>query len=467
MAVKTSKISNYEFLFPKEDVKYINQDNIPVLSFDSEPGVLGGNDPISYTVAIPISRVPDGGSSSAHPLGAGGGGGGNRSPGAGGGGGGGGGGEEEETAGNNLSFPVIWSEGSGLSLAGTPGEITLSTPYNAVLYPFDTDGDGQPETNAYAFAQKTDGNVWQAGNVSVPAPSSEGAAPVYVTEVDWGDSLESVDMKVGRPVRVELSLYKALGTTYEGETTLPDAMTAFPMTMLDNPSSPDEVQGAGSYTSDGSQPLEYESAEASVYSAGAKLIIQRLVGTREDVADGDLKWNGSQWVDANADPTDVFDPLTGITFGAEVNVGGKIIYGLSKGGWRPTAAGDYRITFYMEPNANAQLDHASIRVSEEEGVAIAAEEGTDVGGTAYVLNGPDPLSGEDRNLTYIDIRVTSGRGGGNGGKGGGKPKLALAEPINLGASDLSLSNVAPNEGLNRMPLAAIGAANPLNGPLGS
>ncbi|WP_323300277.1 hypothetical protein [Crocosphaera sp. UHCC 0190] len=151
--------------------------------------------------------------------------------------------------------------------------------------------------------------------------------------------------------------------------------------------------------------------EATVYSAGAMLIIQKLDGSRSDVAEGDLLWNGSQWVDANpSDPTDIYDPLTGITFAGELNVGGKVIYGLSEGGWSPTEVGDYRITFYIAPNANATLDGAGIRLAaEEEVTAIASEEGSDIGGgNGFVLGG--------LNLTYIDISVVDGGGGSGNGR---------------------------------------------------
>jgi hypothetical protein len=355
-----------------------------------------------------------------------------KGPGGGNGGGNGGGGGHTETAGNNLSFPVIWAEnGSGLSVPGTAGEFEFTTPY-------DVDGDEVITTadqigEYYQFAQKTAGNIWQAG-------IAEAFGPVYVTEVDWGDSLESVDMKVGRPVRVELSLYKDLGTTYAEEAALPDEMLSFPMELLANPSSPDEEKGAGATEYPISGPLPDSrvntemSTEATVYSAGAQLIIQPLVGTSEDVAEGDLKWDGSQWVDANLDdPTDIADPLTGITFAGELNVSGKVIYGLSQGGWRPTEVGDYRITFYMQPSVNTKLDYATIRQPlEEEVAAIAAEEGSDTGGgTAVVLSGLDPISDIDRNLTYIDISVV--RGGGGGG-GGGRPR-GVSDLISLGTSE--------------------------------
>lgn len=311
---------------------------------------------------------------------------------------------------NNLSFPVIWAEGaSGLPLPGSFGQPKLTAPY-------DVDGDGSiTEADEiggyYQFAQKVAGNVWQAQ--SVPAPGK-----VYVTDVDWGDSLESIDGKLGRPLRIELTLYKDLSAASEEEG-LPDEMLEFPMTMLAAPSSPDEVQGAGAsaYPIDlGVTPARGSlddvhtvlGGEATVYSSGYGLVIQPLVGLRESIADGDLAWNASEWVDADeTDPSDIEAPLSAIAFSSELNVGGKVIYGLSQGGWKPRAIGDYRITFYLQPTANARLDTAIIRASSEEATVTA--EPTE-GGTAHVLTGTDPVTNVARNLTYIDIRIVAGGG---------------------------------------------------------
>jgi hypothetical protein len=323
-------------------------------------------------------------------------------PGGGGGGGGGGkgggGGGGEEPVGNNLSFPAIWADGATLAVPGTEGVASVAVPWDA-------NADGVADNVApvgdpplYAYAQKTIGNVWQAQN-------DPAVGTVYVDEVDWGDSLESIDMKVGRPVRIELSLYKT-GVS----------MLGFDMVLLANASSPDEVQGVvSSQIGSAGAPLGAASlkpgpgvpyTEATVFSPNGKVVVQPLVGTRDEVAAGDLVWTGTYWADGNTlDPTDIGAPET-LTFAGELNVAGKVIFGLSKGGWRPKKAGDYRITFYLPTISQAQLLNATIRQPEEE--IILAEEG-DAGGIA-VVDGAN-------NLTYIDIRVTaSGGGGGGGGK---------------------------------------------------
>lgn len=284
---------------------------------------------------------------------------------------------------NNLSFPVIWSEGAKLTLAGTMLGANLTKPYDVTQDGIITDADMLDcgGTQAYAYAQKTVGNTWQAENVAA-------TEAVYISQIDWGDSLESQDMKVGRPVRVELSLYKLLDTP----------LTGYTMVMLANPSSPDEVQGACAFgdpaADNGAAIVSYPSSEATVYSPYGKLLIQKIT-----CAD-DLTWNGVEWISGT---TCTADASLSVSFAGELNVGGKVIYGLSTGGWKPTELGDYRITFYLDPTKNTFFDaNTTIRqaVETETAAITPAEEGGDVGGEAVVDTA--------NNLTYIDITVVGG-----------------------------------------------------------
>lgn len=299
------------------------------------------------------------------------------------GGGGGGGGGHTETAGNNLSFPVIWGDlgGPGLTLPGTELQASLTVPWIGVPI------EGECPSAMVPYAQKTLGNVWQAENQTAGDLLVEGK--LFVDEVDWGDSLESVDMKVGRPVRVELSLYK---------TELLDAMTGYSMVMLANPSSPDEVQGVCAPNPDTkpSSINSYESTEATVYSPTAGLVIQKIDPTAT------LTWTGASWEGGGT-------PVA-LTFAGELNVGGKVIYGLSQGGWKPTQTGTYRITFFFPTSSDQQTGFDTdtiirLAVEAEEAVSIQAE--GEAGGDAVV--------DAAHNLTYIDVTVIGGGGG------GGKP----------------------------------------------
>ena len=314
-----------------------------------------------------------------------------------------GGGGHTETAGNNLSFPVIWGDGGSIALPGTQLNAELTVEWGSVPI---------GGTNYTAYAQKTEGNVWQAENVVA-------TGAVYVDEIDWGDSLEAVDMKVGRPVRIELSLYKLANAGLVEPVIaheMSESMTGYVMVMLDNPSSPDEVQGVISLPDqDPPSAITYESNEATVYSSDGRLVLQQLEGLREDIEPLDLTWREdlSQWVDADPDDDIGVGEPESLTFSGELNVGGKVIYGLSKGGWRPTATGDYRATFYLPIDGDVGFDgFTSIRIDAEEAEATEDDDGgPDIGGASAVVD-------DINNLTYIDIRVVSGGGGGGGG---GKP----------------------------------------------
>lgn len=294
---------------------------------------------------------------------------------------------------NNLSFPVIWADSNGpaLTLRSVPGTNPSDVlPQALVTEPWSTMVGSQ-----YAYAQGVAGNAWQAENRALL--SGEVAA---ISEIDWGDMLESAPIKLGSPVRIEVTMYLSSVV-----------MTGFEMSLLANASSPEEVQGTlSSLRASPAAPVDESGlsktyGEATVYSPAAKLVIQKLVGVRETVQPGDLAWNGTYWVDNNPDdPSDIGLPDQSVKFGGEINVGGKVLYGLSEGGWRPKEAGDYRLTFYLPMTSQAQFDgNTGIRVSTE------TEGGETGGGTGAVV---DP----SHNLTYIDVRVAGSGGGGSRGK---------------------------------------------------
>jgi len=272
--------------------------------------------------------------------------------------GGGGGGGHTETATNNLSFPALCAD--GYSIATIP-ETLFTVEY---LGPFIGVEDNLEwiQANGPWYAQKVAGNVWQADFQTV--------AQVNATFVDWGDAIESVDPKINRPYRLELALY----SNQFGP------MTAYTMTELAFPSSPQETQGTNITT--------YESTYATVASQMGKLVIQKF-----DNADN-LTWTGTSWDGAEA-------PIP-ITFAQELNVGGRLIYGASTGGWKPTEVGNYRITFYMADGSTVDLKPAIIADK------TAPE-------TPKIAENNQPYVSVEHNLTYVDVQVTTGGGG------GGKP----------------------------------------------
>ena len=108
-----------------------------------------------------------------------------------------------------------------------------------------------------------------------------------------------------------------------------------------------------------------------------------------------LTWNEatSSW--------DGADPPLSITFAQELNVGGRLIYGASTGGWKPTVVGNYRITFYMAAGSTVDLRPAIIADKTAPETPKVAENNQPYVETTY-------------NLTYVDVQATAGGGGGGG-----------------------------------------------------
>lgn len=314
-------------------------------------------------------------------------------------GGGGGGGGGHEAAGNNLSFPVVWSDGVELALRGIEGVERFQGPYFLA--------GGKPW-----YVQDDPGNEWQADNLNAV---TEGAGTVTVDVVDWGDNLEAKSWPHGSQVRVETVLYEGLSPP----------MTAYEMQARDpSVSGPSEVWG----TSGGTYPSDV----ATVYSGMARLVIQRLTRER-DAPDLSLTWDPAQarWTGDAAEPVFSGGVWTAVEgpggYSAEINVQGKVIYGYN---WVTDVTGDgpgdYRITFVLD-EANSSLASPNTRFGgattiaprEEEEAAVQAEGGEpDLGGGTAAVT-------PEHDLTYIDVRLTegeSGQGGqGSGGGSGGPP----------------------------------------------
>lgn len=312
-------------------------------------------------------------------------------------------------ASNNLSFPVIWSDGVTKSVPGLPGmEPTLS---NEATF---TDDSGT------WWLQGVAENTWQAESYT---PS---AGPINISSIDWGDNLEAKSWPAGAVVRVETVLYDTLA--FDDFT--PETMLAYTMHM--DPSSESGINEVW-----GTDGTTYNSGVATIYSGAAYLVIQRLTVTRENIPDGGIYWDDADLMWKNTSGTEsyieenpvfnagVWDDVDGPGgYSAEVNIQGKVIYGYN---WDTKVdshgPGDYRITFALVNNhtktsvdLNTDFGTTEIVVPEEEveatgEIIIMAEPTT--GGVAQV----DAIN----NLSYIDVRLdqkSSGRGA-NGGNGGG------------------------------------------------
>lgn len=283
-----------------------------------------------------------------------------------------GGGGEETTIGNNLSFPAIWSEGLTLPLRGTFGAPQLVTP-------FQTSGD--PSLTLYL--QGVEENTWQAENVTA-------TAPVNVSQVDWGDNLEAKSLPLNKPIRVETTLLQDLTTPMLG------------FTMY-------SASGSQSTEVFGTDGVTYMSPQATIYSGCARLTIQRLDISRTDPYIANLTWDASkgEWTGTGLVAPPIFNGGVwsggeGTGYSAEINGSGKAIYGYN---WKTgsMSAGDYRLTFSLDPNCPTATLNTFITPSTTvyvtpttEGSLAAAE--ADSGGATAKIDGVN-------NLSYIDVEV--------------------------------------------------------------
>lgn len=280
------------------------------------------------------------------------------------GGGGGGGGGHTEPVGNNLSFPVFAMDGITITPVTTPSFTEVYTgPYTGL-----TAEELDILVGSDWFAQKVEGNAWQAEFVN-----SDG--PLEVTFIDWGDVIEAVNPVVGRPFRLETTLYVDISDK---------PMIGYTMAMLANPSSPNEIQGTNMET--------YPANWATVASTSPTLIIQFLdagVDPESPEWNQDLgKWTGEG----------VLSPLENFSFAPELNVGGKYIYGASSGGWRPMDPGIYRLTFFMSEKTNISFANA----------VIGNYDGNDPGQWGTPEN-EVAIVDNVHNLSYVDVTVVTKR----------------------------------------------------------
>lgn len=344
-------------------------------------------------------------------------------PPTGGGGGGGGGGGEDPTAGNNLSYPVVWADAAyQKTLPGTPGmtpitngswwwwwgviegaegtaDVPLSCPPDPANEALCLDGTAPGAGAVKAYLQKDEDNTWQAQAMTA-------AGNVDVDWIDWGDDLESKDWTLSSQVRIEHVVTEAVATP----------MTEYVMR---------HTSGWGADEAHGLSVLPATSvAEVlantlpTVFSACARLSIQKLNVPRGDPAVSTLVWQDTMWV-GTAVNQPIFSKAVWQAadgpgyYNAEINVKGKIIYGYTWGVRRLNqGAGDYRITFSFDPDLacpalhNTFITTATQIVLPEEEVVVTAEP-VDAGGVGVLR--------PDLNLTYMDVRIVAKQGG------GGKP----------------------------------------------
>jgi len=342
---------------------------------------------------------------------------------------------KSETAGNNLSFPVIWSDGfeKVLREPPVPGEAYLEGEWWHVWAedpeePTDPIYSCQPDNNDDSlcedgsepgnetsklfkgYIQKDELNVWQADNFSV-------IKPLNVDLIDWGDNLESINWSIRSQVRTEIVLYE----------NLLEPVLQYEMRHVSGWGN-DEVHGLK--VSQRGVPEFGPGNQATVYSHNARLTIQKLNIDRDLIVPGSLTWVPNDgWTETDPNDDDIVkEPIFNMAvyeasdgpgyYNSEINVKGKIIYGYT---WNLKKLNDgvgcYRITYSFDEEGgvvplNTFFDESTeIIIPIEETSGTFSSDGEPRGGVAIIDT--------ENNLTYMDILIVRKPGGGGGGGGNG------------------------------------------------
>lgn len=296
---------------------------------------------------------------------------------------------------NNLSFPVIWSDGVALF------EDNSETSFNGKYFV-------RNDTTWYLQGDREDKNIWQA---------ETRITPTNVSIIDWGDNLEAKSWPAGSQVRVEVALYKILDDK--------DSMKCYLMTPHNNEPIIDPTQSlmpnakpidTGTTEIWGAYKVKADTNIATIYSSQAMLVIQKLIGLNEGETP-DISWSTDRWSGENVDNNFIYKiSVPEGSFSAEVNVQGKVIYGHN---WLTeddaNGPGTYRITFVLLNKGTASIDDGTAILGSDETVETPEES---QGGRRKFIGGEAKIDPKN-NLTYIDVQLSPTRGGGNTGSGGG------------------------------------------------
>ena len=282
-------------------------------------------------------------------------------------------GESTTEAGNNLSYPVVFAEGIGIT--GTPlATGTGLRPLAAEGITADTlpfwYGGNVADYDAYFMQQGP--NVWQA-QWTAGTPG----APVRA-QVAFGDNLIGHSWNTHSQIRIEVTLYDYTGPQ----------LTGFNMTSLYGSEST-EMQGT-----DGTTGL----FTPTIYAVTPRLVIQKLDNTTLEPIFTAVDQSITEAAAGGESKS---------KFGAEVNVSGKIVFGynltvrdlvvpadMEKFGW-------WRITFKLDSSAVVGGVTVNRNVLLE---AIAA--GSESEAPLYPPH-VDPAT----NTAWVDVNIVSAKGG--------------------------------------------------------
>ena len=369
----------------------------------------------------------------------------------------GGGGGETEAAVNNLSYPAVMIAGTVANPPAIPLEVDPAYNILGTHYSYGCDAPqlvGTTTYNNYSCMDASGGYLtaadcalvdvcvgktvsriyWQKKSTSYWKAEETPSGPgVTVQYLDWADNLESKSWTTTSTVRVETTpFHDHTVSLNEGDT---PTKRGYQMWHVSGQGT-DEVWGvrAAFEGEDGTLPtavFAYDSRFTIIKTTEARLNISKLVNGSSPCPTAYTPtgsgfagtWTGSGWVGACT--------LKDEAYTAELNVGGKYVYGynwpvrrdaLKCDGWVGSSmAGWWRLTFYTpasgqslpavvfdtaltDPNlAPPTLPGADPDPLPPPGL-VAAEADT---GFLY-----RPVVDKDKNLTYIDICIVAGGGGG-------------------------------------------------------
>ena len=239
--------------------------------------------------------------------------------------------------GNNLSVPLVFANGVGI----TGGVITGTdyTDLNTGLRPTATDvTDPFPYLNpadiavvdGVSYYKQQTSSTWQASWIN-------GKDAEQKVELDWGDNLVSASLSSNQTIRVETVLRQYKGVESWSSDV---AMSGYPMLFL---------FGEGINEMQGTTGLAADAIERRVFTVNARLKIEKLDADGNVVPNHPCGFEGSV-----AQGLALPDGTTAPKYSAEINVGGSQTYGFNWALSRCTAtdkAGQYRITFSLDDTA--------------------------------------------------------------------------------------------------------------------
>jgi hypothetical protein len=304
--------------------------------------------------------------------------------------------EETDVLGNNLSVPVIFSEGYnivGVDVDTDDGfrgdafgdNLAAITPKSYLEYGFTSGGldlAGVTLLSDWFYEQKTLAE-WQAQWAD--ARDDVVVAPVEVSRLDWGDSLLAKAWPTRAKIRLEIRLYSANDRGLQGY-----AMNHVYGAGID------EVWAAAD-AADPGQPATgtgqlVTPAETTVYSNCGRLTVDKLNidGTTTQI----LSYPVSQKYGVDG---------PGL-FGAEINVGGYVLYGYTLDGRAlKLSAGQYRVTFSLDESATWN----GITVARN--AHIAGLDPLDAGASEFPFQS---YLSEDGFSSWVDFTLVASTGGG-------------------------------------------------------